>query len=251
MPDDIKKEYSKAKKAFNQRVKRLKAQGVNLPKMYEPQITANPTQKDVDYLNYLTSKKIRSVAERFDTDYSKTTPRKNVTLSEPSTADIQPTKNTAKKAKTAKKKTPKTQVSITPSSVNVSGDSFGINDIPEAGKIIINRLREMCEKWAPPANWSKLMIEMKENAKNEALRILDGAISSRGEYEVAVTAEDNADILISLLEKILYDSGGKADISQKRYSTNSDLTEFANILFGRNISMAERMAMHGLEEDED
>lgn len=115
---------------------------------------------------------------------------------------------------------------------------------------ILNVVQEYIDQWTPSEHWSDWFADAKSKDVNILRNILEGAIEQEGEGAIAERLEDNADILIQLMSKIMYDSGDSEDSDKEpgRSSNNRAVVEFSNILLGRSLTMKESIRLTQLSE---
>ena len=103
----------------------------------------------------------------------------------------------------------------------------------------------MFQSWPDPeriANWSEAMWELKKDDKERAEDIFESACIGGNLEAVAKRCEENSMVVISLLDNFLYGSGGGGkNFVTGREQVNFDLTYFASIIRGHDLTEAEKM----------
>ncbi len=120
--------------------------------------------------------------------------------------------------------------------------------------LVYNQVREMIDSWIPMDKWSAWFRGVKEEDKNQLNNMLTGAANSEGITTIARRLEQNADKVIALAQAILYESGGgkKGGLSSNRTEIQRDFVEFATILKGSSLTLAESELFTNMNEaDED
>lgn len=106
---------------------------------------------------------------------------------------------------------------------------------PEISDIVLDNITGMLEAWAPQPTWSEYFAGVKRQDKNILQSMLRGAINQYGKEEIAQRLDKSAKVVIELVERILYDSGGK----NGREQTQFDLQRFSEILMERPLTVNE------------
>ena len=76
----------------------------------------------------------------------------------------------------------------------------------ERGKKVIKALRTLLDNWSPMPYWSEAFTAVKRADKNALQRLLDTAINTFGEREVAIRLEKDADLNMEAADAICYHS---------------------------------------------
>ena len=118
-----------------------------------------------------------------------------------------------------------------------------VGDLPDATHEIIENVQEEIRKWAPLTNWSNLTAEFKHRDKNILERMFEGAIRQEGADVIAARLEAHAHEVLSIVQEILYGSGGK-DGNQ----INNDFARFSQILLGRGLTVEESIDLANAQE---
>ena len=120
-----------------------------------------------------------------------------------------------------------------------SKQGYGPAPTPES-RLVLNQLRDMIANWQPRDVWSIALAELKRKDRDLLDRTLEGIVAREGEDAVARRAQDNAEILVALADKILYDSGDSYK-TRGVDGVNQQIQQFAEILQGRPLTVRESM----------
>lgn len=118
-----------------------------------------------------------------------------------------------------------------------------VGDLPSATYEIIENIREEIRKWTPSSGWSEFLTESKRRDKNILENMLEGAIRQEGADVIAARLEAHAYEVLSIVQEILYGSGGK-DGNQ----VNNDFARFSQILLGRGLTVEESIDLANAQE---
>lgn len=124
------------------------------------------------------------------------------------------------------------------------GKEYKEDEIPDFSRVVLAGVREEIERWAPFPNWTDFFTQTKERDKNILEMALNGAIESEGEKAVSDRLADNATEVNTLLQEILYGSGGKEGRSQIDF----DLARFSAIIMGRPLTVEESKKLTEIAE---
>ena len=105
---------------------------------------------------------------------------------------------------------------------------------------VLDEIRSMIANWQPRDVWSIALAELKRRDRDLLDRTLEGIVSREGEEVIASRCQANAEILVSLADKILYDSGDSYK-TRGVDGVNQDIQKFAEILQGRPLTVRESM----------
>lgn len=111
--------------------------------------------------------------------------------------------------------------------------------LPREDVIILYNLEAEISRWSPMGNWTPFWSRQKEKDKNILKNILEGAISRDGRAVVALRLKSRDSEVNTLVQEILYGSGGKAGYSL----INLDLKRFSEIVNGRALTINEAKAI--------
>lgn len=107
-------------------------------------------------------------------------------------------------------------------------------------KFVLNKIRELIDSWTPRDIWSISLAELKRKDRDLLSSTFEGIIAREGENIVAERCEANAELLVSLVEQILYDSGDSYK-SRGVDGVNRQIQLFAQIIMGRPLTVQESM----------
>lgn len=116
-------------------------------------------------------------------------------------------------------------------------------ELPKAVDNILNNVRELIKSWSPSPNWADYYSDIKRNDKNLLERMLEAQVKQEGEDVIAGRLEAHATEVISLVNDILYGSGGKDGRNTQR-----DFARFTEILYGRPMNNEESIALAEAQE---
>lgn len=184
-------------------VRQLEKQGLKVPASIIPETPTRITKKDVESIRKLTPKLLSQ--------------------------KVQPIEKQTGKTKTTKIKKPTTKQ--TTKMPTTTAQQY----IPMQSRIVLENVREMIAKWEPQANWSPYFAEVKRRDKNILSNILEGAVNTEGENTVARRMERHAIEIMDIVNRTLYESGGKTGRDQVQI----DLQRFSAIIMGRNLTVNE------------
>lgn len=105
---------------------------------------------------------------------------------------------------------------------------------------VLNKIRELIDSWTPRDIWSISLAELKRKDRDLLSSTFEGIIAREGENTVAARCEENAELLVSLVEQILYDSGDSYK-SRGVDGVNRQIQLFAQIIMGRPLTVQESM----------
>ena len=120
-----------------------------------------------------------------------------------------------------------------------SQQGYGPAPTPQS-KLVLNQLRDMIASWSPRDIWSISLTELKRKDVNLLSSTFEGIIAREGEDSVARRCEENAEILVALAERIMYDSGDSYK-TRGVDGVNQDIQHFAEIVMGRSMTVRESM----------
>ena len=116
-------------------------------------------------------------------------------------------------------------------------------NLPQAKDNILTNVRELLKSWTPSPNWADYYADIKRNDKNLLERMLEAQLKIEGEDVIASRLEVHATEVISLVNDILYGSGGKDGRNTQR-----DFARFTEILYGRAITNEESISLAEAQE---
>lgn len=102
---------------------------------------------------------------------------------------------------------------------------------------VLRRIEDMIDSWAPSAEWTHIstltgpLSDYKEDDKNKLKSALLSALFEQGRNEVAKRAQKNADQLIYLANRVLYESGSSYK-TRGVEGVNRDIQLFKTLLTG-------------------
>lgn len=213
------KAYSKERKRINQFIRRATKRGYVFPENVVPAKPQTISEGSVKALQRITTDSLYRKATYIDSSSGKKVPGVIGRKYERSRA--------SKKAAATR-----------------AGKGIIADPIPDFSKLVLANVREEIDRWSPYPNWTPYFTQLKENDKNIVASALDGAIAQDGEKAVALRLEQHATEVNSLLQEILYGSGGKEGRSQ----VNFDLTRFSSIIMGRALTIEESKKLTELAE---
>lgn len=101
--------------------------------------------------------------------------------------------------------------------------------------LVLENVLDQIRSWDPLPYWSEFFTEQKISDVGILERMMQGAIRTYGEEEVARRLQDNADRVNNILQNVLYGSGGR----DSQIDINFELVSFANILNGGYLSQTD------------
>lgn len=105
---------------------------------------------------------------------------------------------------------------------------------------VLQQLESMINNWQPMSGWSPSLVIFKTHDKNLLKSTLEGIINRDGREAVAQRCQDNAEILVSIANQVLYGSGNDYKVRGVD-GVNQDIQLFATIIGGRSPTVAESM----------
>ena len=118
---------------------------------------------------------------------------------------------------------------------------------PTVSTVVLGNLQEVIDKWRPDPRWSDQFAQIKEDDKNRAKNILQGAINNLGVDVVAMNVERNAATLKDLIWDICYgQSGVKKDGGDYM---NSRIQFFTALVYDRPLTMEQNLEITRLAEE--
>lgn len=108
------------------------------------------------------------------------------------------------------------------------------DNLPSESYEVLQNLRELINNWQPLPHWDKRYIKLKQNDKNILNNILNGAVASLGEKQVAKNIQENAALIKDLAFHICY---GSSDF--KWGDIQGDIAAIAAIIRGRTLTIDE------------
>lgn len=125
---------------------------------------------------------------------------------------------------------------------------------------VLEELEQMIATWVPNPNWTPALTIYKTRDKNVAKAILESAIKQIGRKQVAMNCEESANVIIPLLEEILYGSGStEGNFKDGRTKVNFDIVYFQQLLLNRKptaeenvmlVDLMEQMLYEDVDEDD-
>lgn len=225
-------EYKKQLRRIKQFIKRAEKRGFVFDENIIPETPARITTRSVNKLQNIKPKDL----------YKKSTYKSPTTgvIVKGQEGRTQERKESAKKAaETRAKRLAKTRAKFYKGRTDM-GTGTGATRTAET----LSNVREQIAQWTPSVNWSKNLATVKRNDVNILKRILDGAISEFGEDAVARRLDNHSVEINTLLQEILYASGGREEIFKDgRTQVNADLARFASILKGHALNIDESISI--------
>lgn len=203
--------WSKEVKRINRFMRELKAQGFvfDLPPDFIPARPARVTKKQLRLIRAIKPETVRSqsrIVPEWYREGRKTPPGSKAT-------------------KTNKKPNPKTNKPKKIKQVY----------LPREDVMTLFNIESEISKWTAMSNWTPYWAKQKERDRNILKNILDGAVYTYGRATVALRLKAKASEVNTLIQEILYGSGGKTGYSQIQL----DLKRFTEIVHGRALSIKE------------
>lgn len=125
-------------------------------------------------------------------------------------------------------------------------------DIGLRTDLVLLQVEKMIDTWEPLSSWSDWFSETKRRDRNLIKSMLEGAILSEGRAVVAQRCQEKADYIVTLTDKILYDSGKNVRDKSGRIIVENmliDINEFSAIIMGRPFSAEESARLVELQEE--
>lgn len=220
--------YQKELRRLKQFIRRTEKRGFHYAEGIIPEKPKRITKKSIERLQKLTSQVL----------YERATYKDPVTGSELTGVEgrqLERKRAAFKGAKTKSKSKGKSKRKIP--------EIPDVGDLPAATYEIIENVREEIRKWAPSSGWAEFFTESKHRDKNILENMLEGAIRQEGADVIAARLEAHAYEVLSIVQEILYGSGGK-DGNQ----VNNDFARFSQILLGRGLTVEESIALANAQE---
>ena len=220
--------YQKELRRLKQFIRRTEKRGFHYAEDIIPEKPKRITKKSIERLQKLTAQEL----------YKKATYKDPITGAELTGAggrQLERKRAAIKGAKTKSKSKGKSKRKIP--------EIPDVGDLPEATYEIIENVREEIRKWTPSSGWTEFFTDAKRRDKNILENMLEGAIRQEGADVIAARLEAHAYEVLSLVQEILYGSGGK-DGNQ----INNDFARFSQILLGRGLTVQESIALANAQE---
>lgn len=107
-------------------------------------------------------------------------------------------------------------------------------------RYVLEKIRSMIANWEPRDIWSIGLTEYKRKDRDLLSSTFEGIIAREGEEYVALRCQEYADVLVSIAEQVLYDSGSDYK-SRGVDGVNQQIQLFAQIISGRPLTVRESM----------
>lgn len=107
-------------------------------------------------------------------------------------------------------------------------------------RYVLEKIRSMIADWEPRDVWSIDLTEYKRKDRNLLSSTFEGIIAREGEEYVALRCQEYADVLVSIAEQVLYDSGDSYK-TRGVDGVNQQIQLFAQIISGRPLTVRESM----------
>lgn len=212
------KEYEKQVKRIKSTIKRLSKIGIEIPESVIPKQPKRITKKTLHNIQKINAKSLKQSAQP--------TTKTNVTNKSEQVSKQQTKRRAKVPQKTKKTGTPKPR------------------SLPRQYTIVLDNITELIRTWSPQSNWTPYFSSVKNKDKNILSNILEGAISQEGEQAVARRLNNHATEIMDIVNRILYESGGKTGRDQ----TQLDLQRFSQIIMGRRLTVEESKNMTEIAE---
>ena len=221
-------QYKREYQRIQQAIKRQEKLGYFVPeniKPNKPSEVKNVTPKDVQTLIDLTPKQIRKRSIYIDKESGEAFKGLDVVnshhVAKPSKAKVR-TPSVRNKVKIPKQyidKQKEEKVTNTEQEYSVKENNQESKNTeqtapPKENNLnmqIIEQVNKLISEWTPERYWSPTFAERKTRNHSRISLIWEDVLLSEGEYEVAYRLEQNADKIISLIERLLYDSDAKEE----------------------------------------
>ena len=128
-----------------------------------------------------------------------------------------------------------------------SEQGYGTAPTPE-DETVLRQLEDMIDAWTPSAEWTHIstlsgpLSDYKERDKNLLKSALLSALFTEGRSEVAKRAQQNADQLIHIANRVLYESGSSYK-ARGVEGVNRDIQLFQTLLTGRSPTVQESLEL--------
>ena len=246
----LEREVKKQRKRIQQFVRRAQKRGFSFPENIVPTLPKKITEKTLSRYKSMTPEQLYK--KSVYTDYQGTfIESKRVTIKgterrkqERHIAAIRAAQ-TRRRYYEARMRIEREVAAISPSdyefitSDEQSQQGYGPAPTPQS-KLVLNQLREMIANWTPRDIWSIALSELKRKDVNLLSSTFEGIIAREGEDAVAKRCEENAETLVALAERIMYDSGDSYK-TRGVDGVNQDIQHFAEIIMGRSMTVRESM----------
>ena len=104
---------------------------------------------------------------------------------------------------------------------------------------ILKEVRRILTEWAPNPAWPDYLAAQKEDDKNILERLLNGAVASEGETQVAMRMQEHAAEIIELTYAIIYGDSPKNRSGGGRSGVQLNMARFQAIIYGRPLTIGE------------
>lgn len=215
--------YEKELRRLKQFIRRTEKRGFRYAEDVIPEKPKRITKKSIERLQKLTPQELY----------------KKATYKDPTTGE----ELTGEQGRKAERKRAATKGAKTKRTKRKPPEIPDVGNLPEATYEIIENIREEIRKWTPSSGWTNFFTECKRRDKNILERMLEGAIRQEGAGVIAARLEAHAYEVLSIVQEILYGSGGK-DGNQ----VNNDFARFSQILLGRGLTVAESIDLANAQE---
>lgn len=219
--------YQKELRRLKQFIRRAEKRGFHYAEDIIPEKPKRITKKSIERLQKLSAQELYKKAT-----YKDPTTGAELTGTEGRRLERQRAAIKGSKTKSKSKGTSKKQPKIPDE-----------KDLPVATYEIIENVREEIRKWTPSSGWTDFFTEAKHRDKNILENMLEGAIRQEGADVIAARLEAHAYEVLSIVQEILYGSGGK-DGNQ----INNDFARFSQILLGRGLTVEESIDLANAQE---
>lgn len=220
--------YQKELRRLKQFIRRTKKRGFHYADDVIPEKPKRITKKSIERLQKLTAQELYKKATYKD-------PTTGAELTGTEGRQVERQRAAIKGAKTKSKSKGKSKRKIP--------EIPDVGDLPKATYEIIENVREEIRKWTPSSGWTDFFTEAKRRDKNILENMLEGAIRQEGADVIAARLEAHAYEVLSIVQEILYGSGGK-DGNQ----VNNDFARFSQILLGRGLTVEESIDLANAQE---
>lgn len=241
----LEKEVKKQRKRIQQFVRRAQKRGFSFPENIVPTLPKKITEKTLSRYKAMTPEQLYK--KSIYTDYQGTfIDRKVVTIKgterrkqERHIAAVRAAQTRQRYYEARMKAEREATTRPMPDYNHESQQGYGPAPTPET-KYVLNELRDMIANWQPRDVWSIGLAELKRKDRDLLDRTLEGIVAREGEDAVASRCQANAEILVALADKILYDSGDSYK-TRGVDGVNQDIQKFAEIIQGRPLTVRESM----------
>lgn len=229
----LEREVKKQRNRIQQFVRRAQKRGFSFPENIVPKLPKKITEKTLSRYKSMTAEKLYTKAIFVSEDGTKVKGTERLK---------QERATKLKKASEIRKKHYEgrtTEGEVAATGVDNSKQGYGTAPTTQV-TFVLNKIRELIDSWTPRDIWSITLTELKRKDHDLLASTFEGIIAREGENTVAARCEANAELLISLVEQILYDSGDSYK-SRGVDGVNRQIQLFAQIIMGRPLTVQESM----------